>query len=456
MPTEVKCLVGHNPLFIIIYKFMTYLDRNIAPSFQTIKEVSFVHPEVYSLSNGLQMYSFHADSQAIVRLELIFKASVLFEEQIGESYFTTRMLTEGTTQKTSEEISNYLDQYGVFMETNALADRSIIVLYVLPKFLEPILLLLAEILQHCNFPEKELQNIQNIFLQNLQINKQKTSFLATQAFKKAIFPHHAYGNSIEEEHLQNINTSLLSTFYQKYFYQKPFDLIVSGYVDSAIRQKIENILGKMTLQADYTNPTKTINPSTETNTQSNWIEKSDSLQASIRLGSLLPTKTHKDFFHLSILNEIFGGYFGSRLMKNIREEKGYTYGIYSQLAMLQQAGYWVIGADVKGEFARATIQEIHKEAQKLRQELVPEEELETVRNYMLGSFASTLITPFDWADRFKSIHFFQLDYQYYENYFQTLQTFTAEEILQSANEYLHTEKMAEVVVGQKELIAEEN
>ena len=148
-----------------------------------------------------------------------------------------------------------------------------------------------------------------------------------------------------------------------------------------------------------------------------------------------------------IVNEILGGYFGSRLMRNIREDKGFTYGIRSGISNLKHAGFWSVSTEVKKQYRDQTINEIHKEIQLLKQTPVSEEELETVKNYMSGTFISAIDTPFALADKFKTIHYSGLDYDYYERYFQSINNITAERIQELSRKYLIKEQMTTVMVG---------
>jgi predicted Zn-dependent peptidase len=182
-----------------------------------------------------------------------------------------------------------------------------------------------------------------------------------------------------------------------------------------------------------------------------FVPKADSTQASVRVGRTLFNRNNPDYLPLRVLNEIFGGYFGSRLMKNIREEKGFTYGISSSLASTYADGYWIIGADVNKDVAQQTIDEIYKEMDILCKEPVPADELETVRNYMLGSFANSINTPFVLAERFKTVHFLGMSYDYYEQFIRTVQTISAEELLHIAQKHYKPELMTEVIVGGENL-----
>ena len=161
------------------------------------------------------------------------------------------------------------------------------------------------------------------------------------------------------------------------------------------------------------------------------------------------TRQHPDFYKMVMLNEVLGGYFGSRLMRNIREDKGFTYGISSQVAPLSREGYWMIGTDVKKENANQTIDEVHKEIKQLQTELVPADELEIVKNFLSGEFAGSLNTAFEITDRHKIIILDKLPSNFYEQFIPTIRKVTAEELLQMANTYLSLDSLHEVVVGGK-------
>ena len=159
------------------------------------------------------------------------------------------------------------------------------------------------------------------------------------------------------------------------------------------------------------------------------------------------SSTHVDYAGMQVLNTVFGGYFGSRLMSNIREDKGYTYGIGSSVVPLRKEGYFCISSEVGVDVRAAAVNEIYLELKRLRTELVPESELNLVRNYMLGSFQRNIDGPFSLADRFKSILTAGMGYEYYTRYLETIQNITAEELLRLASTHLHEDSLYELVVG---------
>ncbi|HAI76577.1 MAG TPA: peptidase M16 [Microscillaceae bacterium] len=428
---------------------MAALNRSQPPEFQVIEHLAIIQPEVESLANGAQLYTVHGGVQPVLRLELIFKAGSWYEQVSGSSLFAAKMLLEGTQHKSSAQIHAYIDQFGAAIECSSGFDSFSITVYSVAKFLEPLLQLLQEILQTPVFAEEELEHIQKLMLQNLSVNLQKNSYVASQQMRVRLFgAHHPYGREMDEATIQQMNREVIDEFYKHFVKQKPFDIIASGWIGDTEKKLIHQYLGNLPIEP-YTKSLASFSFEPLTNPEAYLVDKPESLQSSLRIATLTLNKKHPDYFSLVMLNEIFGGYFGSRLMKNIREDKGFTYGIYSQLANQKNAGYWVIGTDVKREFTQQTIDEIHKEARLLRQELVPEEELTTVKNYFLGSMAGMFATPFKTADRFKNLYLNELDYSYYELFFDSIHQITAEEILRTANLYLNTDTMLEIVIGGK-------
>ncbi len=424
------------------------LDRTISPDFQTIKAINFPPVKAINLSNGIPLYVINVGEQPVIKIEFSFDAGNWQETQNGVSLFTAKMITEGTSQHSSAQISEYFDKFGSFTESGQGLDRANFVIYGLKKHLPSLLPMVQELLQDSVFPQKELDSLKNIQLNTLQVNSEKTSFIANKTFRKTIFGDvHPYGNSLDEAAIEAVNQDILLNFYRNYWQQKPFKIFLSGNISDVEIDLIEQYFGSLKLSSAAEK--KLLVSSIPTVIENIVIEKEGAIQSSIRMGKHLMTRKHPDYFPMLLLNEILGGYFGSRLMKNIREEKGLTYGISSNLALFAQAGYFVIGTDVKREFTQQTIDEIHKEIQILQTELVSENELETVKNYMVGSFAGSLNTPFDIADRYKVIFSENLPLDFYKNYIPNIQQISAIQLLETANKYLGLDTLTEIVVGGK-------
>jgi zinc protease len=422
------------------------LDRTIAPISHLPENIDLVKAETIELSNKTLLHIINAGTQEVVRLEIVFQAGSKYEVKNGVSYFTSKMLSEGTSTRTSKEITEYLELFGAFYELHHGPDSFNITVYSLKKYLKEVIDVVVDLLTNPSFPGEELHNLLNITSQSIKINQNKTSYLASNQFKQSLFGSgNPYGKVLNEEAISKVDKNDLFDFFNTYIKGKAFDIVVAGNIDSSVIKAIEAAFGKIHLQK-----TKLISAGKLKDIASTTIEvvqKADSLQSSLRLGNLTIRKNHPDYFNLVIINEILGGYFGSRLMKNIREEKGFTYGISSSVVHLRDLSYFVIGTDVKKENTQETLDEIQKEIEVLRSTPIPTEELETVKNYLIGSFLSSINTAFALADKFKSIYFFNLDYSFYSEYLQSIRKSNSKLLLETANQYLDYSNMTKVVAG---------
>jgi zinc protease len=424
------------------------LDRTIAPGYKEIDTYVLPEANTIKLDNGIPLHFIQSGLQPAVRLELIFKGGNWYEPVPGCAHFAIKMLAEGTTSKSAKEIQEMFAYYGAFPEFSSGMDHASITVYALSKHLQHLLPLLVELVSEATFPENELDALKNISRQTLKVNQEKTAFLAGSKYRELLFgATHPYGYFLSDEAIEAVQSTALSDFYNKNFTTTTCEIVLSGGFEEGVEKLINNTLGTGKWGKADKHPFTGKEHTLPAFTKQVVIEKADALQSSIRMGRKMFTLDHPDYSQMYCLNELFGGYFGSRLMQNIREEKGYTYGISSNLVHYKKEGYWVIGTDVKKEFATQTLEEIYKEMRKLREEKIESSELETVRNYMLGSFVNSINTPFAIADKFKTIHFNGLDYGFYRHYFKTLQSITADSLHALAVKYFDENAMTEVIAG---------
>jgi predicted Zn-dependent peptidase len=246
----------------------------------------------------------------------------------------------------------------------------------------------------------------------------------------------------------SLTTASLKAFHRSHYVSNHCTLFVSGNVNSEVLQTLNTVLGKPNWMRGngVSHPAAVFQTSGQ---HVNYVEKEEAIQSAIRIGKLMFNKTHRDHPGMQVVNTLLGGYFGSRLMKNIREDKGYTYGIGSAVVSLLQGGYFFISSEVGSDVCSNAIDEIYKEIELLKTEPVPAEELQMVKNYMLGSFLKSIDGAFNLADRWKGILFYNLGYDYYERYIQTVKTISSEEVMQLARKHFQRESFLELVVGKK-------
>ena len=424
------------------------LDRTIAPDFKSVKAVNLPEPQTYTLDNGIALHVINIGEQPVVRLECIFEAGNWYETEAAASYFAVKMLMEGVEGMTSQEISEAFDQVGAFTEMTHTSDRVGIVVYCLSRFLPEVLPLVQKLISNATFPEKEFQELKNITVQNLKVNREKTAYLATTEFRARLFgTSHPYGQSQSAEEIEALGMEAVRAHYERFIRNSKFTTVLAGQVTGADVQHVNATLGRNSVDTDAGKVSFTASEAYQG--EETIVERQESVQSSIRMGRVLFNRHHPDYFKMLVTNEILGGYFGSRLMKNIREEKGLTYGISSHVVTLRNEGYLMIGTDVKKEFTQQTIDEIQKEIFHLQTELVGAEELQTVKSFMAGEFAGSLNTAFEGADRRKILLLDSLPANFFNQYIDRVRATTAEDVMEMAKRYLHPENMLTVIAGGK-------
>ncbi len=420
------------------------VDRTIAPPFNRSTSFDLIHPVKQVVVNGAEVYFILGGSQDVSKVELIFPAGRWFEKFPGASYFSSQLISKGTKGKSSFQIAQLFDQYGAHFETSAGLDHVSLSLYSLNKNLQPALELLLELLHESVFPEKELDQLKSIYLQNLRVNKEKTSFQASTLFRKMLYGEaHPYGKEVEESDVNSLQQAHLVDHFKACF--NGCTILVSGRVTETHQQLIADTFASFSF-----NPlVHTAEPHIEVKNNSGRaiVEKEGSVQSSIRMGKKCIGRASADYADVIFLNHILGGYFGSRLMKNIREEKGLTYGISSGLHTMINGNHIVIGADVNRENLELTFTEIRKELKRLRSEKISEEELETARNHFIGSLQLEITTSFAHADKIKNLLLFNLRDNFYQAIISRVDQLTAEDLIRTAGVHFVEDSFMEVAVG---------
>jgi zinc protease len=422
--------------------------QRVQPPVFPVEKVVIPDAKSYTLNNGVPVFSIDAGTEEIIRLEFTFKAGQIKEHLPLLASTTNMMLTEGSQNYSSEELNRLLDFYGAFLNMSAERDRSGIVIFFLNKHIEKILELSFEILFRPVFPEVELNALMKKRLNWFNVNREKVHNLAMDKFFEVIFgKDHPYGHQVTEPDFEQLNPSLLTDFHTRYYSPENMAIILSGKIPQKTPELLNKYFGEIRPKIILSEDPKKV-PEGE-KIKKIHIEKPDTVQSAIRIGSATINKRHNDYTGLKVLDSILGGYFGSRLMKNIREEKGYTYGVNSSVSSLELMGYMVISTEVSGKNCQKSIDEIYKEILLLQQEPVKKEEIEVVRNYMAGEMLRMFDGPFALAESFRSAWEFGLDNSYYYRLADKIKTIGQDEIIELARTYYNIDKLYEVTVGSK-------
>ncbi len=417
------------------------LDRTLAPPF--VKSTSFHLPEVTraELSNRIRLLHLNNVRQHIVKIEIVYNAGKWFESKPEVSHFTVQMLDKGTKTKTSAEIAEYFDRYGAHIELSSNFDFATVSLYSPAQYLTTLYPVFLELVTSPAFAEDELIQMKDHFIQGLRIKNEKTSYLASKFIRKKIFgSSHPYGHTIEEVEVIKIERGDLNSFFKLRF--TPTHVFIIGQIGDLELNQLCNDLSSFDTSSTST-PTYDIKQQGVT---SDVIEKSQSVQSSIRLGKRSIQRDHPDYPGLLLLNYYLGGFFGSRLMKNLREEKGLTYGISSSINPFKYDSALLIGTDVNKENRSLAVEEIIKEI-KLLQSSLNAEDLELSKRHFIGSLQGEIASPFSIMEKIKNIELFQLPDNYYQNMVNAIENTTPDELSVLAKKHVSEGSFLQVTVG---------
>lgn len=428
---------------------MELLDRKTPPLFKTVDKIEMIQATEKRLRNNIPVYAVNAGTQELIKIEFIFSAGMYQQHLPLQATTASAMLEEGTSKLSAAEIADAVDFYGAFLETGVSQDYASVVLYTLNKHMKSTLPVIEQLIKDSIFPQEEidthLQNKKQLFL----VNNQKVATVARKRFGELLFGEkHPYGINVKEKDFDVINIHHLKDFYNAYYRANSCKIVLAGKVNDDVYTMLDEHFGGNDWLAtnDLSRPGTAINSSRE---HEQLIYKEDAMQSAIRIGKILFNKTHPDYQPMQIVNTILGGYFGSRLMSNIREDKGYTYGIGSGMVSLKHGGYFFISTEVGVDVCKKATDEIYFELKRLRTEVLPEEELQLVKNYMLGTFLRSVDGPFAMAEKFKGIMEYNLGYDYFDRYIATIKAFSASDVMRLATTYLNEDSMIELVVGKK-------
>lgn len=422
-------------------------NRNIAPRITPLSTPSLLPYQCLILANGTEIFYLNDPLQEVFKIDVVFEAGIYYQPQPLVASTTVNMLNEGTLHHSAEAIADQFDYYGAYVDFSCGLNKTEVSLLSLNKYATETLTMLAEIITESNIPDKELEIYLTNKRQEYLVNLEKTSYLAKQKFSALIFGEdHPYANRIEESDYQRITVSLIRDFYHRYYQAGQFRIFICGHVNEGLLNTVTRLFGNLPIPSpgniSKEQPFHAAQPGRY------HVSKENCVQSSIRIGKSSVRLTDDDYAGYMLLNTILGGYFGSRLMSNIREEKGYTYGIGSFNVSLPQRSYWSITTEVNNEYTEATIEEIFKEIHKLRTETVPAEELNLVKNYLYGDLLRELDGVFAQSDSLKHKLNYGLDNSFYIGIIEKIRQCTPEAILELADKYWIPEEMYIVTAGQ--------
>lgn len=420
------------------------VNRKQGPALASIDQINLPDPVFHHLDNGIEVCEIRAGEQEVIRLEFIFDAGRIAEKKKLAGRATSTLLKEGTRSYSSAQIAEIFDHLGSGIALPSNLDSVNFVVVILEKHLKKVLPVIKELFTCPLFQEKDLKSYVQRQVQRLQVELSKNDVIAYRKVTELIFgKDHPYGYNSFPETYHSLNTDDLHQHFESFYTASNCRIFLSGKTNAEHVAWLNEYFGR-DIPAGTPAATNLASPMTS----SGYYEMvhPDKVQSAIRIGRRLFTKKHADFFGFYFLNTILGGYFSSRLMSNIREEKGYTYNIYSSAETMNVDGYWCIGAEVGKEFEKPAMEAIFEELDKLRTEPVEKDELEMVRNYLIGSFLSMVDGPFNIAETIKSLVTENLSTRFFQEWIHSTQTIEAEELMHLAQQYFTADDFVQVLV----------
>ena len=422
------------------------IDRTVAP--EIVDAVNFKLQlktyKKFTLKNGVDVYTIDAGAEEVLSLEWVFYAGNWFEDQNLVAASANFLLKNGTTKKSAFQVNEHFEYYGSYLNRACYNETATVSLHCLNKHIAELLPVVRELLTDSTMPEQELAIYQQNMKQRLKVNLKKSDFIAGRLIDTYLYgEHHPYGKYTRDEDFDKLNRQQLLDFYKEYYQQGKFVIFVAGRLPANLEALLNEYFGDLGNSNIQAGP---IALKSSEEKKFRVTNDKDGVQGSIRIARPFPNRHHPDFLKIQVLNSLFGGFFGSRLMSNIREDKGYTYGIHSYLQNHIHESAWMISTEAGKDVCEAAITEIYKEMKTLREEPVDEEELLLVRNFMMGSILGDLDGPFQIIARWKNIILNGLDENYFYNSINTIKTISAEELQGLAQKYLKPEEFYELVV----------
>lgn len=422
------------------------IDRSQAPVIQQIQALKLYQPKIHELRNGIPLYEVSLGSQEVIKLDLIFDAGRWYEQAPLVSRATAQLLKAGTKSLKAKQLAEKFEFYGAKLKIYDGFDEVNIRLYCLSKHLEKLLPIVAELLTEPAFPEEELQQFIKRNQTSLKVQLQKGDVVAYRQFTEQLFgSKHPYGYNSSPAYYGALTVPQLQAYFSRCYTASQCKIIVAGKTNATVLKVIDQYLGNIPTSSKVLAPTQPAFPVEPPKTFYQNLKKGD-VQASIRIGCRLFDRTHPDYHAFYMVNTILGGYFGARLMQNLREDKGYTYGIYSSLEALKHSGYFYICTDVASDIKDLAIAEIYRELERLQKEPISTEELTMVKNYTLGTLLTGLDGLFNISNVIKELLICDLDHSHFDKLVDTVQNITPQTIQTVAKKYFDRSSLCEVIV----------
>jgi predicted Zn-dependent peptidase len=421
-------------------------------------ELEKISSLIYTLDNGVCVYGYPDNTVDLVRVEFIFNAGGRYAKNQLVSQTCASLLTKGTQDKTGEQVAEKFDYYGAYVDK--LSDKDIIsfTVHSISRNLDALIALCAEIFSRSVFSQNETDIYLQKSYQKFLISKQKVGDVSRrELFRKVFGDNHPYGVCTTDDDFKTLKREDLLDFYGKHIVNGLSAIVIAGTYNAETVKTLNALFGDSGFRSNSTTGgCENIISETVSSLEPHFMSMPAAVQTSLRMGMPVPIPVatpvsdvvSDNFYQIKTLDFIFGGYFGSRLSKNIREEKGYTYGISSYIISMRNAGLWQISSEIKKGAAEKVLKEIEKEKEKLCNDLVSGKELTLVKNCFWGEMLRAMDGVFDKAEKKRFLINMSIDETHYKTLWETVNSATPATVRDTAQKYFSVDNFVKVIVGE--------
>ncbi len=428
-----------------------------APALGPERAVAWPKRTFRTLSSGMQVVLAESRTFPKMSAQLFFRSgnALVAHSAPGLAGMTATVIRTGTASRNSRQIEEDLRRMGAELGSHSGADNSAISVSGLAEFAPQLLELMADLAQNASFPDDEFERERRQRFEEIRVERTSPGFLANERFRRVLFGEHPYAIiAPSEEQVASYRREQLEGFYHQHYVPADALLVIVGdFASDAMLDQVERIFGAW--NAPDAPTIKFPAPPSPSGRKVHLVHLPGSVQTQIILGNIGITRHDPDWYRVVLANSIYGGAFHSRLVLNIREQKGYTYSPRSGNNALREYGYFTVQAAVRNDVVAATLTEIFYEMDRMRSVSVTAEELESARSYLTGVFSLGVATQDGVLGQLSTVYLERLAEDYLETYRARVHELTAADVLAAARRHFDSKNAEIVVVGDRKQIAEQ-
>ena len=433
------------------------IDRNVAPQPGPPRPYHFPQVARRTLDNGLRLLVAENHNAPLVSLRTLVRSGADYDtlELAGLASLTGELLDEGAGTRDAVRLAEDLGLLGASLGSGADWDASYISVDSLSRTFAEAFAIFADVNRRPMLPEASLERVRSERLMELLQQRDEPAAIAGKRFSNLIYGSGAYGNTIigNPESVARITVDDVRRYYATHYVPNNGSIVIAGDVDADRALDAASRLFSDWPAADLP-PRPQIAPKQLESSCIYLIDRPNAVQSEIRIGHIGIPRSTEDYFALSVMNALLGGVFNSRINLNLREKHGYTYGARSVFAFRRQAGPFVVSAPVRNEVTRESVTEVLSELRRIRTGDVEDQELDDTKNYLMGSFPSTVQSAGDIAGRLLDMELYDLPTDYFDRYRENIGAISKHDVERVAQKYIDPESVIIVIVGNADQIRE--